>query len=253
MSRLDTNKWYSYPRINASGIEAMLEEWEKLDLPSTELIGKVETETATLLAPGRIPQRSTGVTVSSNLNLKLIRTAVIELAREYGYPAAIQNKTDFDRACSQLISQLPLYYADVSDMAVWCHFNGWLLAPVTIWRWKFARERFGIGPRGRVRNQLGRLWWAGTILGDLYWDGKLGADQLTAILERPSIGGSPDLAYAITEAWLSTKENASCSSEDLMRKGVKALRWKLATTSLRSLSLEELRAITLPVFESHAR
>jgi len=238
-----------FPRLDQRSLRKYVELYRQ---PRFRSLQEALSEVAdSPVAPDRISHNSVGTNRVSEDELEKHRTSLTEIAEKYGYPATPKEFSAYDRETSKyLTNSLHIYPSDAGEQDVWAHFNAWLVPHLVLWRWPLSSEtvsssdlqgfeRFGLGSRWFHRNQMGRLWWRGYLLGETYWSTSIGEDQLTAILERPSIGRNPRLAGAIAEAWLPYKNAAN--SEALMRDVVQRIRLLLPVYSLNSL---DLRAIT---------
>ena len=212
------------------------------------------------MAPGRIAHNAVGTELVSSDSLKIHRSALTAIAVKYGFPNSQSEFSAYDRETSHyLTTSLDIYPSDAGAQDVWAHFNGWLVPHLVAWRWPLAApredqpevkgfERFGLGSRWFHRNQMGRLWWRGFILGDKYWKTSIGEDQLTAILERPSLSRNPALATAIVDAWLPYQ--SASGSEDLMRDAIQRIRLLLPVYSIHGMEQEVVKEMVGDAFEA---
>jgi Family of unknown function (DUF6339) len=214
----------------------------------------------TPLAPDRIAHNAVGTERVSSDSLKIHRLELTAIAVKHGFPHPQREFSAYDRETSRyLTTSLNIYPNDAGAQDVWAHFNGWLVPHLVAWRWPFSAsqegqsevkgfERFGLGSRWFHRNQMGRLWWRGFILGDRYWNTSIGEDQLSAVLERPSLSRNPALANAIVDAWL-PYQNAS-GSEDLMRDAIQRIRLLLPVYALHGMEPDAVREMVGDAFEA---
>ncbi len=240
---------YVFPRLDQRSLKLNIEYFRD-NCPDGPQ-GIYEFVKNTPLAPDRIAHNAVGTERISGEVLEGHRNALTEIACKYGYPGVIRDFAAYDRETSKyLANSLDIFPSDAGSQDVWAHFNAWLTPHLVAWRWPISDrqlgqsedkgfERFGLGSRWFHRNQMGRLWWRGFILGENYWSTEIGEDQLTAILERPSIGRSPVLATTIVKAWLPYK-NAG-GAEELMRDAVQRIRLLLPVYALHSMDQEAMK------------
>jgi len=247
---------YVYPRLDQRSLRLNLERFRDDFSGSPDLIYKFVS--ASPLAPDRIAHNAVGVERIPTDQLDAHRSALTTIATNHGFPRIRSDFSAYDRETSYyLTNELRIYPSDAGSQDVWAHFNSWLCPHLVAWRWPLTErtlnsedvkgfERFGLGPRWFHRNQMGRLWWRGFVLNDAYWSSEIGEDQLTAILERPSIGRSPLLARTIAEAWLPFK--SASGSEALMRDAVQRIRLLLPVYALHSLDADSMKTIVDEAF-----
>lgn len=190
---------------------------------------------------------ATGGTRITPGQLSGLRDAFESLAAEHGFgaPSNRQGLARFDAMTAAWLAT-----AEVLDSGealrddVW-NFIGAVLAPdIVHWRFGVARERY----IGGVRNTYQRLWMRGRALdrGVQHaerWKllDELTEDALVQITERPSIGGDPTLALAISEAWVrASRHHGKTAMEPIMRRAVLRIRIRNEIRNLSELPEEEL-------------
>ena len=251
-----------YPRLDQRVLERLIAEYRRIVRESSDPVLAVAQEVSSqVLAPGRVSHSAVGGELVSEAHLAELRTTLRALAATYGYPdqgpAERSPKwSQYDReTASTLRSSMTITPTDAGSRDVWAHMNGWLVPDLVLWRWGLAGAdrgdgvaRFAHGSRWFPRNQMGRLWWRCEVFGDLYTNGVLGEDQVTAIFERPSLGFNPPLARAIARCWSEHSEASGVGAEDLMRDATKRIRRLLPFVALYTLTEEELGAVVGSAF-----
>jgi hypothetical protein len=247
--------YYVLPRLDQRALKQLIvlyrDELEgNLDLIEKHVSSRV-------LSAERSGHSAVGVERISEEELSFLKDELVKLAIRFGYPGDPSDSGAYDRATAAfLLENLHVYPADAGEQAVWAHFNGWLVPHLVAWRWGLrtfqegsdsikGAERFGLGPRWWPRNQMGRLWWRAYFLGNAFTDGHLGEDQLTAIVERPSIVGIKVLTENIVQCW----QNSS-RREDVMRDAIKRIRLFLPNYDLANMSADDVGAKVKFAFET---
>lgn len=248
---------FVYPRIDQRTLRVLFEFYSnELEGEPSRIFDYVMQD---VVSGKRITHNPVGVNLVSNESLLETRNSLGEIARKHGYPEKQSSFSSYDRETSEyLFHNLDIYVSDAGEKDVWSHFNGWLVPHLVCWRWpieKFGQigdevrtnDRLGLGDRWFHRNQMGRLWWRGYIFESLYWNGELGEDQVTSILERPSIGFNPVLARLIGSTWLSI--DLALRTEKLMRDATKRIRLLLPNFAIYSMSPHALAELIEIQFE----
>jgi hypothetical protein len=179
--------------------------------------------------------------------LRELRSAVVEVAKEAGFPGKLPGATAaVDKALTvEIRKHLPVTPHAASDRGAWTFITCCVLPDIAAWRFpKRAPERF----LGDVnRNTFRRLWWRAEVLGDPpevsdpVWDRE---DVLVQIMERPGLSGNPDAARAICDAFRSRMRGVEGSrAEPLMRNFLLRVMRRAAFTRLELLSPNERRVI----------
>lgn len=164
---------------------------------------------------------ASGGTPITNGDLKNLRTAIVDVAIEFGFPdERLVGTAGFDRACAAALwRQLPVSAHTASGRGVWTFVTCCVLPDVAVWRFpKRASERF-LGDLNR--NAFRRLWWRVETLGmppegpDPIWDRE---DTLVQVMERPGLTGSPEVARAVCRVYRTTSDDLTGPQhEKLMR------------------------------------
>jgi len=207
--------------------------------------------------PDAAPAPSGGHPVEEGL-LKMVQLGIRDAAKEAGYPVAPRplQRQAFDRSCgSFLFSSMNIVTADAADEGVWSFFSLVLTPEIGPWRFpKRPEERL----LGKPRNVFRRLWWRAWSFGehlDFAPEGcaPLGEDEFVQIMERPSLGGDPQLAVALRMAiWRAETAGLSAARSDMMRelaRRVRAVRSHIALDVLNGVQLASLMDAILN--ESH--
>ncbi len=204
----------------------------RLDREQTrELVDSARGETVAEIA-ARMPVRDVRTTSSplgglelSGLDLAELRTAVVGLAAEYGYPDAGRDLPLFDALCARIVHErLRVSPHEASEEDAWSHVTCCWLLDVAAWRWGGVGDtdrRF----RGDVnRNTFRRLWWRAEILGPDINLAELGEDQLVGIMERPTIASNRRLARTLARACINRVRDGEDSGQMmLMREASKRI------------------------------
>lgn len=186
--------------------------------------------------------------------LLALRDSIVSLANEFGFPHNEVNKNvsaKFDRAAAGILyDNLNLLLAEAASSDVWSFLTLVLLPDVAKWRFPNKKgyedyERW----LGTDRNVFRKLWWReGTLGREL--SSQLGEDETVAIMERPRLGGNPDLARAMASSFLEmSKRYPHVSRQEIMRKGALNVRRLVPLISFEMLSSSELQAKILEVYE----
>lgn len=154
-----------------------------------------------------------------------LRLAIVEVARQHGYPAAGTRLPLFDARCARLVHHgLVITPHEASEEDAWSYLTCCWLLDVAVWRWG------GIGNtdarfRGDVnRNTFRRLWWRAEILGPEIDLQLLGEDELVNIMERPTIASNRPLARSLVHQFLARLLESSAGGRMfLMREAGKRL------------------------------
>lgn len=178
--------------------------------------------------------------------LQSLRRAVIEIAREAGFPWDCDTR-QFDVKCTVLLATHPLL-REVGGEALrrdcWSGLTCLVLPDVAAWRFGLKVERF----RGGIRNTFQRLWLRGCILDkgeeaeEQRWlfVREMTEDALVALLERPGIAADARLAQAIAARWVAWSRRIVGSMEALFRDVMKKVSAANEVRLLASLDDREL-------------
>lgn len=154
--------------------------------------------------------------------LKFIRSSVITIGEEYGFPNRTKEKdlalSRFDVAVGNyLLSNLELSPSDAGREEVWNFLTLVLLPDIAAWRFKNKKHN----PEydrwiGKSRNVFRKAWWRAYCLGaDL--NSTLGEDEGVNIMERPTFGLNPTLARTIAEIHRKHSGHYEIGKSDLLR------------------------------------
>ena len=179
-----------------------------------------------------------------------IRFNILKTAEEMGFPNPVRagGKGRFDRiAANQLYSMMNILPADAASPDVWTFMNMMVFPDITMWRygqWSESIDSWTLAPDRMFalnRSVFGRLWWRAHIFGPEIAS-NLGEDEIVQILERPRLGGNPELARILGRSLLDTAlTSPSIPRMNLLRDVMKRLGRKMAVVSAHSLSPAELR------------
>lgn len=183
-----------------------------------------------------------------------LRESIVSVASEFGFPhdELSKNKSaEFDRAAARVLyDSLNLLLAEAASQDVWNFITLVLLPDVAKWRFSNKKgyetyERW----LGTDRNVFRKLWWReGTLGREL--SSQLGEDETVAIMERPRLGGNPELARAMAKSFLEmSRRYPNISRQEIMRKGALNVRRLVPLISFEMLSSEDLHARILAVYE----
>lgn len=209
---------------------------------------------------GHLPHRFESVTFPpiggervDETRLAALRESMLELAAEHGMPGEASRDTlkRFEGKASRLVREaLPMTPHEASDYDVWTNITvSWLL-DVAIWRFgpSTGDNRF-LGDLNR--NTFRRMWWRAEVLGPEVDLEELGEDELTAIMERPSLFADRRVARAIAVEFLRRVEgDADVRRQELMRQGTKRLLRLTPFVSFTSLTDEDVRRLVRDVFDA---
>ncbi|OHV42028.1 hypothetical protein BCD49_00230 [Pseudofrankia sp. EUN1h] len=218
---------------------------ERTDVPPDQL-----RSLATAEHPGMDWYATGGSRISPD-RLMVIRDKVCALAGEYGWPMAPAGGfTDFEhRLYELLLGTLEIMPADAADEGVWSFLTLVLLPDIAFWRFPNTQRSASYERLiGKPRNVFRRLWWRAYVLGaDLA--GQLLEDEAVAIMERPTLGGSPAVARAIARTHIGlVREKGSLPRTALMREATKRLRRLTTILTLHAMDEGDLHEVVQEVF-----
>lgn len=165
-----------------------------------------------------------GGTRVSEQELRELRTAVLELAGQYGMPDTSANFQEFEGRAARLIHRmLPMTLHEFANEEVWSYITCCWLLDVAVWRFGAdADSRRFIGDVNR--NTFRRMWWRADVLGDEVDLTQLGEDELVNITERPTVAADRRLARAVAREFLARVDRGVAESRSLlMREAMKRL------------------------------
>lgn len=231
------------------------EEWghaKQLSLSKiTNSMEELEFETANFYHVG---QRAT------RQNLETLRTAVLKVARDHGFPhqgrARRDSGTAFDRAVATTIRELcPIAPAEAARTDVWNFINLRVLLDVLVWRWGAWEADAGTWSVSHdrlfqpARTAFGRLWWRVELMGGGP-TATMSEDQSVQLMERTRIAGYRPLVDAITARL--HEEQSDVNREDLLRVALKRLGRRMAVFSVFFMNQGELDLLVDQVFVESA-
>jgi len=184
--------------------------------------------------------------------IRRLRRELEAIATAAGYPnmGGQAGKSQFDSQVLRLLADFPIAVGEALRAEMWAWVAVVLVPHLVRWRWpvkdeKFRIERFA-GPL--VRNALGRLWYQGFILdrGKDHVDrwtfsDELTADQVVALLERPSLAASRKTAVAVGKHWAGVPQPRR--KEELFRQAMKTLLVRAGVQSLDVLDAESIEKV----------
>lgn len=193
---------FLYPRLLAAQARPLYEEYQHLTV--TELSDRVATshDSAVYVATG-------GDRVSTDQLMEL-RAAVVDLARNAGFPDESDNprNAEFDtRVAALLHARTGMVPAEAASRDVWAFFALVLLPDVAYWRYPKPPESRVLATN-LTRHVFGRLWWRAQLVRSpespdpyaaLSVLGEAAFDQIYA--RRTALGGSPHMVRAILRVW----------------------------------------------------
>ena len=252
---MSSNLYYLYPRLPQHIAQILAE-----DIVLRNQEDLMNTWEATHAAATYAPTGGNRITVDQ---LKMLRTAVVELAQRYGYPANAKNSArKFDIECAILLNEKMLIHpSEASHNEVWSFLGCVLMPDIVRWRFDDSIEtlRFVGRERGMRRHAFGRLWWRAYLAHNHRWKepyvilSRLNEDDLVQITERSSIAVRPALFRSFCVSFLgAAKTYSSLPRRRLMREASKRMYRLLSLTAVEALSEMELRSLTDDVFAKTA-
>lgn len=137
-------------------------------------------------------------------DLKELRTHIVSLAREEGFPnRKPSDKTEgtaFDRKLAVFLYEtLDITPSMAADIEMWAYLNIILIPDVVTWRWE---KKGSVNPERFIlptRNYLGSLWWSYVIYKYDSEDSEkyetITADQFAGFFERTNSRGLPNYIH----------------------------------------------------------
>lgn len=193
---------FLYPRLLAAQAKPLFDEYRHLAIE--ELTSRVATshDSAVYVATG-------GDRISS-ARLQELRSGVVDLAKQAGFPDdsdRVRN-ADFDlRLAALLHAETGMVPAEAASRDVWAFLALVLLPDVAFWRYPQPPKDRVLGT-DLTRHVFGRLWWRAQLVrssdapepyGALSILGEAAFDQIYA--RRAALGGSPHMVRAILRVW----------------------------------------------------
>lgn len=190
---------------------------------------------------------ATGPTRITDNQLSQLRSNLLSLARDHGYPEPSTRSTGprFDGPAATIIrTHLQLTAHEAAQTAAWAYLNCCWLLDVSMWR--FGTDSDNRRFNGDInRDAFRRLWWRAETFGDDFDLSQLGEDELTAITERPHLTSHPRIARTIAERFLhtvTTRAHPQLQRQELMRDLAKRLLRRTPLIDYQILSQTELTA-----------
>lgn len=237
-----------FPRLSGPGVRVILED---------ETLFSASWKDRETRVQKWVSRAATGGLRVSDEQLSALRERVLALATANGFPTAKQPKKEtaaFDiQLTKALIDEDLVPRPEAMRDDVWAFLAAVLLPDVVRWRYGGTLERY----RGGVRNTFQRLWLRGVAFrrgaGDDRWEivESLNEDANVQILERPSLAGTPAVARAIGEEWLTLyRRPLGGALEEVTRRVAVTLRITNKVLYLASLDDGALRAEVASHFKS---
>ncbi|MFD9703755.1 DUF6339 family protein [Lentzea sp. NPDC059081] len=212
-----------YPRLLPWHAKSLFEEYRDLDLPDLTARHGTSHLSAVFVATG-------GDRVSP-ADLAELRTKVVALAAEAGFPAKSDQaaKTAFDLALAEMLhSEMGLVPAEAASGDIWAFLSLVLLPDVAYWRTQ-SQNSDNVQGSDITRHVFGRLWWRAHLVHDpndprpysaLTILGEAAFDQIYS--RRRALGGSPYVVKAILRVWVGL-DRAGAKERDVLRDFLKRL------------------------------
>jgi hypothetical protein len=185
--------------------------------------------------------------------LAQLRRELLLLARDAGMPEAgtREGLQQFEGRAARLVRQhLDITAHEASQDDAWSYLTCCWLLDIAVWRfgWDTSIERF-IGHLNR--NTFRRMWWRAEILGDAIDLTRLGEDEFTNIMERPTLFSDRRLARAIAVEFLARVERHEAQERmRLMREVTKRLLRLTPFVAFTVLDEGDLRLVVADAFDA---
>jgi hypothetical protein len=240
---------YLYPRLPLATATSVYEEFMET-FKGRNLSGL--RDRSALAHDMAVPAATGGKPVPESA-LVAVQEAVRDLVQSCGWPDEPdeKNRQRFDAECPRILGEtMGIIPADAGADGVWTFMTLVLLPEVPPWRWpSWNQRRFLEHPRNTFRN----LFWRGYVLGTVKDGmlGRLGEDELTAVLERPSLSADPTTAWLIFDVYLSVLDRlGGVQRMLLMRDYAKRLRRLTPFLSLDSMDSDDLRNLCADMLDA---
>lgn len=242
-----------WPRLPLPRAQVILRDQAALDYDQLSRYWEEKSDVAIFAPVGGSPV--------AKADLESLRKFIVASAIASGYPgtSARVKRAAFDLTLSTGLPAFPIPIGEGLRPEVWAWIAVVLVPHILRWRWG-GGGRDVPSDRGAgsiYRNAFARLWHAGRILdrgqgASERWGylEAMGADQMVALLERPSLGSNPLIARAIADVW--TRLPDSQRSERLFREAMKTFLISAAVVELDALTPPELKSMAKGTFEQTA-
>lgn len=190
-----------YPRLLGSRIRSLFAEYAAIGSPAELLARSATHDDAAIYV-------ATGGTRVPTERLATLAESLRELARQHGYPDAVQRTTEFDVTVARFLHRtMDVAPAEAASREMWAFISLVLLPDVAYWR-------FPDPPDDRIMNTditrhvFGRLWWRAELVHDTSLDdpydalmilGEADFDHVYA--RRARIGASPKIVRNLLLVW----------------------------------------------------
>lgn len=253
---MSSNLYYLYPRLPQHIAQGLAEAHIMKNTAALAEAWSAASENAAFAPTGGNRITQTG--------LKAMRTAVLTLAQQCGYPKPPHKNAarEFDVQCAvMLYEKMHLHPSEASHNEVWSFLGCILLPDVVRWRFDDSDDTMHyVGrERGIRRHAFGRLWWRAYLARDPRWDkpyilfSHLNEDDFVQVTERSSIAVRPALFRVFCISFVrSVRKYKTLPRRDLMRDASKRVYRLLSLVAVEALSEVELQALTDEVFAQTA-
>jgi Family of unknown function (DUF6339) len=233
------------PRLDRESASAVLERLLDQDLA---VVTSAMPDT-----PPSVTYSPAGGTRISEQELRDLRTAMVDLAGEYGMPGPLVRSQEFEGRAARLLHELlPMTPHESGHEEVWSYLTCCWLLDVAVWRFgaDADRRRF-IGDVNR--NTFRRMWWRAEVLGEQVDLTQLGEDELVNIMERPTIASDRRLARAVAREFLARVDRGAAETRMLlMREAMKRLLRLTPFVAFPALDDDTLQQVVEDSFNSAA-
>lgn len=182
-----------------------------------------------------------------------LRSALLAIAVEHGWPGSLENRAEFEGRSARLLHErLPMTPHEASHDDVWSYVTCCWLLDIAMWRF---------GPEADVKRFLGdlnrntfrRMWWRAEVLGPDIVLTDLREDELVSIMERPTLASDRRLARSMAREFLGRAARGEVPERmKLMRESSKRLLRLTPFVAFGSLSDVELTEVVAGAFEGAA-
>lgn len=248
--------YYLYPRLPQHIAQQLAETIITKSLDELIEVWETTHEVVTFAPTGgnRIPPKS----------LEALRTSVLTLAKQYGYPNTLTKKDarKFDVECGILLHQkMKLHPSEASHNEVWSFLACILLPDVARWRFDDSDDTMRLvgRERGMRRHVFGRLWWRAYLAHNPKWEKPYGLllllneDDFVQVTERSSIAVRPTLFRAFCASFAkAAKTYQTLARRELIREASKRMYRLLSLIAVEALTEQELRTLTDDIFNKTA-